>query len=109
MKTVIVGAARTPFGKFGGALKPLSAVELGAIVIKEALERSGVSGEQVDEVIMGMVVQAGAGQVPSRQAARKAGLPWTLRVKPSTRSVLPGCVLSQWEIRSFAQGTERSS
>ncbi|MFJ9497913.1 acetyl-CoA C-acetyltransferase [Brevibacillus centrosporus] len=76
MKTVIVGAARTPFGKFGGALKPLSAVELGAIVIKEALERSGVSGEQVDEVIMGMVVQAGAGQVPSRQAARKAGLPW---------------------------------
>lgn len=76
MKTVIVGAARTPFGKFGGALKALSAVDLGAVVIKEALERSGVSGEQVDEVIMGMVVQAGAGQVPSRQAARKAGLPW---------------------------------
>jgi acetyl-CoA C-acetyltransferase len=76
MKTVIAGAARTPFGKFGGALKALSAVDLGAVVIKEALERSGVSGEQVDEVIMGMVVQAGAGQVPSRQAARKAGLPW---------------------------------
>ncbi|KQL46633.1 acetyl-CoA acetyltransferase [Brevibacillus choshinensis] len=78
MKTVIVGAARTPFGKFGGALKALSAVDLGAAVIKEALERSGVSGEQVDEVIMGMVVQAGAGQVPSRQAARKAGLPWNV-------------------------------
>ncbi|MFP3388924.1 acetyl-CoA C-acetyltransferase [Brevibacillus sp. SIMBA_040] len=76
MKTVIVGAARTPFGKFGGSLKALSAVDLGAVVIKEALERSGVSGDQVDEVIMGMVVQAGAGQVPSRQAARKAGLPW---------------------------------
>lgn len=76
MKTVITGAARTPFGKFGGALKALSAVELGAVAIKEALNRSGVSGEQVDEVIMGMVVQAGAGQVPSRQAARKAGLPW---------------------------------
>lgn len=76
MKTVIVGAARTPFGKFGGALKALSAVDLGAVVIKEALDRSGVSGDQVDEVIMGMVVQAGAGQVPSRQAARKAGLPW---------------------------------
>ena len=76
MKTVIVGAARTPFGKFGGSLKALSAVDLGAVVIKEALERSGVSGAQVDEVIMGMVVQAGAGQVPSRQAARKAGLPW---------------------------------
>jgi acetyl-CoA C-acetyltransferase len=76
MKTVIAGAARTPFGKFGGSLKGLSAVELGAIVIREAVERSGISGEQVDEVIMGMVVQAGAGQVPSRQAARKAGLPW---------------------------------
>ncbi|GED67468.1 acetyl-CoA acetyltransferase [Brevibacillus reuszeri] len=76
MKTVIVGAARTPFGKFGGSLKALSAVDLGAVVIKEALERSGIAGAQVDEVIMGMVVQAGAGQVPSRQAARKAGVPW---------------------------------
>jgi len=76
MKTVIVGAARTPFGKFGGALKEVPAVELGAIAIREALQRAGVSGDQVDEVIMGMVVQAGAGQVPSRQAARKAGLPW---------------------------------
>ncbi|MGK5511044.1 acetyl-CoA C-acetyltransferase [Brevibacillus formosus] len=78
MKTVIVGAARTPFGKFGGALKALTAVELGSIVIKEAVERAGISGDQVDEVIMGMVVQAGAGQVPSRQAARKAGLPWNV-------------------------------
>ncbi|GEC91404.1 acetyl-CoA C-acetyltransferase [Brevibacillus brevis] len=78
MKTVIVGAARTPFGKFGGALKALSAVELGSVVIKEAVERAGISGDQVDEVIMGMVLQAGAGQVPSRQAARKAGLPWNV-------------------------------
>lgn len=76
MKTVIVGAARTPFGKFGGALKDVSAVDLGAVAIRGALEKSGVGGDQVDEVIMGMVVQAGAGQVPSRQAARKAGLPW---------------------------------
>ncbi|TKI58483.1 acetyl-CoA C-acetyltransferase [Brevibacillus antibioticus] len=76
MKTVIVGAARTPFGKLGGSLKALSAVELGSIVIKEAVERAGISGDQVDEVIMGMVLQAGAGQVPSRQAARKADLPW---------------------------------
>ena len=75
-KTVIVGAARTPFGKFGGSLKALSAVDLGAVAIKAALERSGVEADQVDEVIMGMVVQAGAGQVPSRQVARKAGLPW---------------------------------
>ncbi|MEJ8544213.1 acetyl-CoA C-acetyltransferase [Brevibacillus borstelensis] len=78
MKTVIVSGARTPFGRLGGSLKDVSAVDLGAIVIKEALERSGVSGEQADEVIMGMVVQAGAGQVPSRQAARKAGVPWSV-------------------------------
>ncbi|MGD8190388.1 acetyl-CoA C-acetyltransferase [Brevibacillus ginsengisoli] len=76
MGSVIVGAARTPFGKFGGALKDLAAVDLGAIVIKEALNRAGVSGDMVEEVIMGMVLQAGAGQIPSRQAARKAGLPW---------------------------------
>ncbi|MBE5396156.1 MULTISPECIES: acetyl-CoA C-acetyltransferase [Brevibacillus] len=78
MKTVIAGGARTPFGKLGGSLKDVSAVDLGAIVIREALQRSGVSAEQVDEVIMGMVVQAGAGQIPSRQAARKAGVPWSV-------------------------------
>lgn len=75
-KAVIVSAARTPFGKFGGSLKSLQAVELGAIVIKEAVKRAGISPEMVDEVIMGMVLQGGAGQIPSRQAARKAGLPW---------------------------------
>lgn len=80
-KTVIVSAARTPFGKFGGALKDLQAVDLGGIVINEALERAGVEEGQVDEVIMGMVVQAGAGQLPSRQAARKAGLPWEVQTE----------------------------
>ncbi|PWK16346.1 acetyl-CoA C-acetyltransferase [Tumebacillus permanentifrigoris] len=75
-KTVIVSSARTPFGKFGGALSSLTATDLGAIAIKEALTRAGVSGEQVEEVIMGMVLQGGAGQVPSRQAAVKAGLSW---------------------------------
>lgn len=80
-KSVIVSAARTPFGKFGGALKDLQAVDLGAAVIKEAIQRAGVDGDQVDEVIMGMVVQAGAGQIPSRQAARKAGLPWEVQTE----------------------------
>ncbi|ARU60599.1 acetyl-CoA acetyltransferase [Tumebacillus avium] len=75
-KTVIVSTARTPIGKFGGALAPLVATDLGGLVIKEALSRSGVAGEQVEEVIMGMVLQGGAGQVPSRQAAIKAGLSW---------------------------------
>jgi acetyl-CoA C-acetyltransferase len=75
-KTVIVSAARTPFGKFGGSLKELQAAELGGIVIREAITRAGIDRNQVDEVIMGMVVQAGSGQIPSRQAARIAGLPW---------------------------------
>jgi acetyl-CoA C-acetyltransferase len=80
-KTVIVSAARTPFGRFGGALKELQAVDLGGIAIKEALVRAGVQGDQVDEVIMGMVLQGGAKQIPSRQAARKAGLPWEVQTE----------------------------
>jgi len=74
-ETVIVSAARTPIGKFGGALKNFSAVELGGIAIKETVSRAGVNGEEVDLVIMGQVLQAGCGQIPSRQATIKAGLP----------------------------------
>ncbi len=72
---VIIGAARTPTGKFQGLLKDFTAPELGAIAIKAAVERAGVAPEDVDEVIMGCVVQAGIGQAPARQAALKAGLP----------------------------------
>ena len=72
---VIVSAARTPTGKFQGALKGFSATELGSIAIKEAVKRSGVDPARIDEVIMGCVVQAGIGQAPARQAALKAGLP----------------------------------
>ncbi|MCL4424827.1 MAG: acetyl-CoA C-acetyltransferase [Firmicutes bacterium] len=75
METVILSAARTPFGSFGGSLKDLPAVDLGALVIKEALRRASVPGDQVDYVFMGMVLGAGNGQVPSRQASIKAGLP----------------------------------
>lgn len=74
-RTVIVGFARTPFGRFLGSLSGVPAVELGAIVVREALARAGVPGEKVDNVILGMVVQAGAGQIPSRQATIRAGLP----------------------------------
>lgn len=76
-QSVIVSTARTPFGRFGGALAALPAVELGAAVIRGAIDRAGLTAEQIDEVIMGMVLQGGAGQIPSRQAAHKAGLPWT--------------------------------
>jgi acetyl-CoA C-acetyltransferase len=72
---VIISAARTPTGKFQGALKGFTAPELGAIAIKEAVKRAGVDPAKIDEVIMGCVVQAGIGQAPARQAAMKAGLP----------------------------------
>jgi acetyl-CoA C-acetyltransferase len=75
-ESVIVGGARTPFGKFGGILKEVPAVVLGGTAIKEAIKRSSLEPETIDEVIMGMVLQGGAGQVPSRQAARWAGLDW---------------------------------
>ena len=75
-ETVIVAAARTPFGRFGGALKDLPAVDLGALVIREVVARAGIPGAEIDYVFMGMVVQAGAGQIPARQAAVKAGLPY---------------------------------
>src|SRR5450755_4371336 len=74
-KTVILAAARTPIGKLGGGRAALDATELGATAIKAALERADVSGEQVDHVVMGQVLQAGQGQIPSRQAQIKAGIP----------------------------------
>src|SRR3989442_3416007 len=71
---VIVSAVRTPFGKFGGSLMALTAIELGAVAMAEAIRRSDVPKEDITHNIMGCVVQAGLGQVPSRQAAFKAGL-----------------------------------
>ncbi|MBA2893097.1 acetyl-CoA C-acetyltransferase [Nonomuraea soli] len=76
--SVIVAGARTPIGKLLGSLSGLSATDLGGIAIKAALERSGITGDQVEYVIMGQVLQAGAGQIPSRQAAVNAGIPMTV-------------------------------
>ena len=75
MASVIVAGARTPFGRFGGAFKEVPATTLGAHAIRAALDRSGVKGEDVDYVIMGQVLQAGAGQITARQAAIDAGIP----------------------------------
>jgi acetyl-CoA C-acetyltransferase len=74
-KTVILGAARTPIGKMGGGLSTLDATTLGAAAIEAALERAQVAPEQVEHVVMGQVLQAGQGQIPSRQAQIKAGIP----------------------------------
>ena len=80
-KTVILDGARTAFGKMGGSLASLTASDLGGVAIKEALNRAGVAPESVDEVIMGTVLQAGQGQIPSRQAATKAGIPWGVKTE----------------------------
>lgn len=77
-KTVILSAVRTPFGKISGGLSSLSAADLGGIAIGEAINRAKIDKAEIDEVIMGMVLQGGAGQIPSRQAARKAGLDWDI-------------------------------
>jgi len=73
-EVVLAGVARTPFGKLGGSLSALSAIDLGSVVIRASLERAGVPFDQVDGVILGTVITAGLGQIPARQAALKAGL-----------------------------------
>ncbi|WHZ03040.1 acetyl-CoA C-acetyltransferase [Neobacillus sp. YX16] len=80
-RTVILSGVRTPFGKFGGALSSLTAAQLGGIAVKEAVARAEVKGEDVQEVILGTVLQGGQGQIPSRQAAREAGLPWEVKTE----------------------------
>ncbi len=80
-RTVIVSGVRTPFGKFGGALKSIEASKLGGTAIKEALVRAGIDPADVGEVIMGSVLQGGQGQIPSRQAARHAGIPWEVKTE----------------------------
>jgi len=77
-EAVIISATRTPVGKFLGSLKGFSATELGAIVVRESVKRAGIKPEEVDEVIMGCVIQAGLGQNPARQAALNGGLPATV-------------------------------
>ncbi|RHW40035.1 acetyl-CoA C-acetyltransferase [Lysinibacillus yapensis] len=80
-RTVILEGARTPFGKFGGGLSTLSASDLGGNAIKEALRRAEIQPQDVNEVIMGTVLQAGQGQIPSRQAATKAGIPYSVKTE----------------------------
>ena len=88
--SVIVGGARTPIGKLSGSLKGFQAVDLGGIAIKAALEKAGISGDQVDYVIMGHVVQAGAGQITARQAAVKGGIPMTVPALTVNKVCLSG-------------------
>jgi acetyl-CoA C-acetyltransferase len=88
--SVIVGSARTPIGKLSGAFAGMSAVELGGIAIKAALERAGIGAEQVDYVLMGQVLQAGTGQITARQAAAAAGIPMTVPATTLNKVCLSG-------------------
>ncbi|MGZ4665570.1 MAG: acetyl-CoA C-acetyltransferase [Frankiaceae bacterium] len=88
--SVIVGAARTPIGKLSGALKGFTAMDLGGVAIKGALDKAGVAGEDVQYVIMGHVLQAGQGQITARQAAVKAGIPMTVPAVTVNKVCLSG-------------------
>ena len=88
--SVIVAGARTPMGRLLGSLKPFSGVELGGFAIKAALDRAGITGEQVQYVIMGQVLQAGTGQIPARQAAVKAGIPMSVPALTVNKVCLSG-------------------
>ena len=88
--SVIVGGARTPIGKLSGSLKSFSAMDLGGIAIKEALSRGGITGDQVDYVIMGHVIQAGAGQITARQAAVSGGIPMSVPALTVNKVCLSG-------------------
>ena len=99
--SVIVAGARTPMGRLLGSLKDFSGAQLGGIAIKAALERAGVAPEQVQYVIMGQVLTAGAGQIPARQAAVAAGIPMTVPgADRSTRSACPASTRSRWPTSS---------
>src|SRR6476620_931682 len=88
--SVIVAGARTPMGRLLGSLKGFSGADLGGVAIKGALERASVGGDQVDYVIMGQVLTAGAGQIPARQAAVKAGIPMTVPALTINKVCLSG-------------------
>jgi acetyl-CoA C-acetyltransferase len=88
--SVIVGSARTPIGKLSGALAGFTAMDLGGLAVKAALERAGIGAEQVDYVLMGQVLQAGQGQITARQAAVKAGIPMTVPAMTVNKVCLSG-------------------
>ena len=90
MGSVIVSGARTPIGKLLGALADVSAVDLGGTAIAAALDRAGITGDQVDQVIMGQVLQAGCGQIPARQAAVAGGIPMTVHALTVNKVCLSG-------------------
>jgi len=107
MPTVITGIARTPIGRFGGAFQPLQAIDLGAAAIAAALDRSGLDPGLIDEVLFGHVIQAGAGQITSRQAAAKAGVPMTVPATTINKVCLSGMAAIAMADRNIRFGESR--
>jgi acetyl-CoA C-acetyltransferase len=106
-EVVILSAVRTPIGSFNGSLAALSATQLGGAAVKEALKRSGVKNEEVDEVLLGNVVGAGGGQAPARQAAIKAGLPWSVPCTTVNKVCSSGMKTIMFAAQSILTGDNR--
>ncbi|MEE9473308.1 MAG: acetyl-CoA C-acyltransferase [Acidimicrobiia bacterium] len=104
MSSVITSIARTPIGKFGGVFRNVSAVDLGAMAIRAALERAGLRAEKIDEVLFGHVIQAGTGQITSRQAAAKAGVPLTVPATTINKVCLSGMTAIGWADKDIRLG-----
>lgn len=104
MSSVITSIARTPIGKFGGVFRNVSAVDLGAVAIRAALERAGLRAEKIDEVLFGHVIQAGTGQITSRQAAAKAGIPLTVPATTINKVCLSGMTAIGWADKDIRLG-----
>ncbi len=107
-KTVVLGAARTPFGKLGGALSSLDAPDLGARSVEAALERAGLAPGEVEGMAFGQVLQAGQGQVPSRQVQIKAGVPKEVPSETINKVCASGLAASASSTRACAPAIWRS-
>jgi len=107
MGSVVCSAVRTPLGRYGGALSPLPAVQLGGVAIAAALERAGLPGDRVDEVYFGHVIGAGAGQITSRQAAFRAGIPMTVPATTINKVCLSGMAAIAMADRDIRLGEVR--
>jgi hypothetical protein len=106
-KTVVLSVARTPFGRLGGALAPLGATTLGGEAIRNAVRRAGIDPAEVEHVIMGLVIQAGVGQAPARQAAFKAGLAKTTTADTVNKVCASGMLAVAYAAKSINAGDAR--
>ena len=104
MSSVISSIARTPIGKFGGAFREIPAVELGAVAIRAALALAGLGAEKINEVLFGHVIQAGTGQITSRQAAARAGIPMTVPATTINKVCLSGMTAIGWADKDIRLG-----